>query len=549
MSKYTHGRQNKRIRLAVLAITIWFNISFGQAQPGSLPQRIDSLFMDCQKPNVPSVAIAVVQRGRLLYSHHFGMANLQTGQPIDSLTQFWVASVTKQFTAAGIYLLVTQRKLNVHQSIRRYLPELPALFQPVTIDQLLHHTSGIRDGFVLTALAKKSEADYTNQNVLAYLCQQQQFNFEPGTEYEYNNSGYVLLALVIERVTSQTFPAFIQKHLFVPLGMNHTLIAGQYQPNKTLAKGYRQEGGTYTETHFLGNTYGSTGIITTLPDLARWEIVIQHPERFGPFKEVIAQMLTPGKRKDGRLIAYGGGLEKFSYQGRTVYEHFGADPGFKANLIYIPQAGLSIIGLTNNADNHTLSEKLYALADLWLQTPKRSVKPFKPEPSLGSSLYYSGEGQPMFRQVTQFSTYITIKDTPTGYAAIYYPTTSGTYESSDPLPTRYQLSGDRTLTLIDPYYHQGKSLTALKKVSTIDDLQALTGTYLSTELQTSYEIQLKDNQLWLVFAPGVQFPLVRLTATDFIVEYVGGNYLSFNKNGFAFSRDGCRRLTFVKQTK
>ena len=120
--------------------------------------RIDSLFAEWNKPMVPGVSIGVVQNGNLLYQRSFGLSNLSKGIPIDSLTEFWIASVTKQFTAFGIYLLESNGKVKLKNSVRRYIPELPLVFEPVTIDQLIHHTSGIRDGFVLTALSKKLEA-------------------------------------------------------------------------------------------------------------------------------------------------------------------------------------------------------------------------------------------------------------------------------------------------------------------------------------------------------------------------------------------------------
>ena len=525
-----------------------------KAQPAGGQQSIDSLFAQGHSPRSPGVALAVVQHGKLCYSQGFGMANIKKGEALDSLTRFWIASVTKQFTAAGVYWLEARKQLHLHHSIRQYLPELPSLFQTVTIEQLLHHTSGIRDGFVLTALAKKGEAAYTNQNVLFYLQQQKELNFVPGTEYEYNNSGYVLLALVIEKVAKTTYPEFMEQQIFRPLGMLHTTVSGQYQPAEKLAEGYgemegNQQEHSFKEEHFMGNTYGSTGVITTIGDLARWAVLVQQPERFPKFKGIVAKMLTPGKLKNGQELAYGGGLETFTYKGRTVWEHFGADAGFKANVVYFPSSQLSLIGLTNSSANYELTRKLYAVADIWHQEQQPPSPPVEAagEQLLATAFFYSKTGQPLFRQVKKFDHYVRIADTPDGSAVIYRKTATHEFQSNDPIPAVYRIEDPNFLELKEPYHHLHKKLQQITPIKNADDLEQFTGTYYSAELRTTYRILTKEHRLLLEFVPGVEFPLFRLTHTDFLFDYVGGNYLEFTKRGFAFSREGCRRLSFKKQ--
>jgi CubicO group peptidase (beta-lactamase class C family) len=524
-----------------------------KAQPPGWQSSIDSLFAQWQRPHSPGVALAVVQGGKLRYSQGYGMANIKRGESIDSSTRFWIASTTKQFTAAGIYLLEAQKQLHLQHSIRQYLPQLPHVFQPVTLYHLLHHTSGIRDGFVLTALSKKGEDAYTNHNVLTYLQQQEQVNFEPGTEYEYNNGGYVLLALVIEKVAQTTFPEFLHQQVFLPLDMRHTYVSGHYEPSEKLAEGYSTAGNSttesaYKEVHFMGDTYGSTGVLTTTGDLARWAAVLQQPERFPKFKGIVAKMLTPGKLNNGQEIGYGGGLETFSYRDRTVWEHFGTDAGFKANLVYFPSSHLSIIGLSNSATNYELSQKLYAVADVWHQEPK---PPFlhiaEGDQPQAITYYYSKVGQPLFRQVRKFDKYVRIGDTPDGYAAPYYQTAQATFQSSEPIPAVYHLQEPNILVLVEPYGHQQKKLQPITPITAVEDLDSFTGTYYAAELETSYRVITKDNRLLLEFAPGVEFPLFRINQTDFVFDYVGSNFLEFTPQGFRFSREGCRRLQFKKQ--
>jgi CubicO group peptidase (beta-lactamase class C family) len=223
----------------LLCFIAFISAANADAQIENKRLAIDSILTQWNNPKVPGMAVAVVQNNNLLYQRTYGMAHLGKRIPIDSATGFWIASVTKKFTAAGIYLLESENKISLQNSVRKYIKELPLVFEGIPLEQLIYHTRGLRDGFVLTALAKTQEEEYTNENVLKYLKQQKDWSFKPGTAFEYNNSGYVLLALVIERVSKQTYPEFMKTNIFIPWGMNHTYVAGKYQPNENAAEGYR----------------------------------------------------------------------------------------------------------------------------------------------------------------------------------------------------------------------------------------------------------------------------------------------------------------------
>ncbi len=252
----------------------------------------------------------------------------------------------------------------------------------MSIDKLLHHTSGIRDGFVLTALSKKPEEEYTNENVLLYLTKQKELNFKPGTEFEYNNSGYVLLAKVIETVSNLSYPEFLKSNIFQPLGMINTFVSGKYEQSNKISKGYRSKDGsnqpgTFDISVFKGNTYGSTGIITNVADLTRWTALFHRSQSNTKLNLVSNEMQKAGKLNDGTSIAYAGGLELMKYKGSLAMEHFGADEGFKANILYFPKERLSIIGLANNTTDYDLSRKLYSVADIIINRhqPDLSAEP------------------------------------------------------------------------------------------------------------------------------------------------------------------------------
>lgn len=512
----------------------------------SLKDSIDILLSSWKNDQAPGISIAAVKDGKVLYNRSFGMANIKNKEASNSVTNYWIASVSKQFTAAAIYLLASEKKLELNRSIRHYLPELSSLFQKVTIDHLIHHTSGIRDGFVLTALSKKTESKYTNENVLKYLKAQEKLNFAPGTRYEYNNSGYVLLAVVIEKVTGKSYPEYLKAHIFRPLEMKDTYVAGSFPNQKNQAEGYHSVSpNVYAEGHFQGNSYGSTGIVTTIDDLIRWSLFMQNPDLVPSLSAIHKYLLKAGKLSGGKTISYAGGLEKFIYNGLSVYEHFGTDEGFKANILYFPDSHLSVIGLTNNGSYYDLQRILYKISDL--VHGKTNNSPYNPgsfDTVLQSENYYYNSLVPQFLKIQNFETYIKAGYTLNGYAAPYQ-IINDTLQSLDPIPNLF-VRKNGLIQIIDAYYHNTIPLEQIQPVKEKDDLSTLSGEYFSTELQTSYKITTTESGLQFEFVPGLTFELFRITLTDFLFDYAGPNFLQFTKDGFEFSREGCRKLRFRK---
>jgi CubicO group peptidase (beta-lactamase class C family) len=529
-----------------LLVFLLVTISATKGQSFDKAGSIDSILTNWDKANAPGYAVAVIQNGFPIYHRYGGMANIENGTRVDSLTQFWVASVAKQFTATAIYILASQGKIDIKRSIRFYLTDLPPVFEPVAIDHLLHHTGGLRDGFVLTALSKKGEESYTNENVIKYLKMQRSMSFKPGAEFEYNNSGYVLLATVIEKVSGLSYPEFVMQNIFIPLRMTHSYISGSYAGERSLAEGYREVSSAdlnkkYEAGHFRGNSYGSTGLITNTVDLIKWATALQNPEKFELLKIKRSTIFANGKLASGKSIAYAGGLEKLSYAGRTVYEHFGADEGFKANIVVFPEAGLAIIGLTNNGSNYELSRKLYAIADVFFGNTETMPAVADPgEQPISETYFYNPARTPVLKMIRRYRRHAEIKDSPDGMYIDHAVLQPNAFRSYDPIPTIYRRSPPN-LTVVDPYGMK-KTAREFKMDTTSGDLERSDGEYYSAELEVSYKIITKDRQLYLEFVPGVLFPLRRLTATDFVFDYSGPNFIQFGNKGFYFSRDGCRKL-------
>jgi len=188
-----------------------------------LTARVDKLFADWNKPDSPGCAIAIIQEGEIIYKRGYGMADLEHDIPISSKSIFDIGSTSKQFTAICIALLICQEKLSLDDEVQKYITEMAIYEHPITIRHLVHHISGIRDYLSLMELAgMRFENEYPDEEVIGLISQQKELNFIPGEEYLYSNSGYILLAEVVKRVSGQSLSKFADEQLFKPLGMDNT---------------------------------------------------------------------------------------------------------------------------------------------------------------------------------------------------------------------------------------------------------------------------------------------------------------------------------------
>src|SRR5688572_13710077 len=239
----------------------------------SLTRQVDEIFSSFT-PNGPGCAVAVYQNAKVLLAKGYGSANLEYGVPITPSTPFIVGSVAKQFTAAAIALLVEEKRIALTDDVRKYVPELPDYGTPITIDHLVHHTSGLRDWWELVTLAGlRNDDTYAVQDVLDMTARQRGLNFPPGEQYLYSNTGYMMLGLVVHRVTGRTLRQFADERIFKPLGMtathfhdDHTEIA----PGRAAAYS-PVTGGRYRINIWNNDLVGQGGVMTTVLDLAKWD--------------------------------------------------------------------------------------------------------------------------------------------------------------------------------------------------------------------------------------------------------------------------------------
>src|SRR6185503_15213380 len=291
----------------------------------------------------PGCAAAVSLNGETVFEKAFGLAELEHNVPNTPQTIFESGSVAKQFTAASLVLLQQEGKLSIDDPVRKYIPELPDYGVPLTIRHLLNHTSGIRDWGTVMSLTGVGRGDrvITQDLALDVITHQRGLDFKPGAEYSYSNSGYNLAAIIVERVSKQKFPAFVEERLFKPLGMKNSSWRDDYQrivPGR--AQAYSRQGtGPWRLNMPFMNVYGNGGMLTTIGDWMKWNAMLDSQSLGAP---LVTALQTQGVLNDGRKIAYALGLTVDTYKGLKDVSHGGATAGYQTFLARYPDNKVSV---------------------------------------------------------------------------------------------------------------------------------------------------------------------------------------------------------------
>ncbi|HEX7334112.1 MAG TPA: serine hydrolase domain-containing protein [Pyrinomonadaceae bacterium] len=291
----------------------------------------------------PGCAAAVSLKGETVFEKAFGLADLEHNVPNTTQTIFESGSVAKQFTAAALVLLQQDGKLSLDDPVRKYIPELPDYGSPLTIRHLLNHTAGLRDwGTVLSLTGAGRGERVINQDLaLDVITHQRALDFTPGSEYSYSNSGYNLAAIIVERVSKQKFPAFVEERLFKPLGMKNSSWRDDYQrvvPGRAQAYA-RQGNGPWRLNMPFMNVYGNGGMLTTVGDWMKWNAMLDSHSLGAP---LVAALETRGVLNDGRKIAYALGLTVSTYKGLKDVSHGGSTAGYQTFLARYPDNKVSV---------------------------------------------------------------------------------------------------------------------------------------------------------------------------------------------------------------
>ena len=311
-------------------------------------EAVDRLLAPLHAANTPGCAVGVIQNGQFLYKTAFGLADLELGTPITAATAFNVASMSKQFTAAALYFLLESGQVRLADPVRRFIPELPAYADAMTIGDLLHHTSGLRDITPLLEISGRLGELLDVPGNLKLLASQSALNFPPGTDYEYTNSDYLLLGLIVERVSGMPLASFAEEHIFRPLEMMNSQFRGKIEMLKDRAEGYGERGGQFRRIGSILLGAGDGGVYTSLDDLLEWDRNFYSAKLGG--KPLVDFMETRGRLRSGEPIHYASGLLLGHYRGLPTVSHDGWLPGYRSEMIRFPSQHLSVACLCNRGD-------------------------------------------------------------------------------------------------------------------------------------------------------------------------------------------------------
>jgi CubicO group peptidase (beta-lactamase class C family) len=303
----------------------------------------------------------------MIYGRGYGQANLEHPTPLSTKTVFYIASESKQFTAACIAILQRQGKLSFDDEIQKHLPEFRFYEAPITIWHLIHHTSGIREYLALGRLVGFDfENSVPDEQVLKLIASQGGLNHRPGEKFEYSNSGYFLLGEIVKRVSGINLRRFAEEHIFIPLGMKNTLFRDDHRqliPNRATGY-YMNEHGlqTLVTNH---TSMGDGGVWTTVDDLSLWNANFFDNVIGGFGQGFIEELTTPGVLDSGASLDYAFGLIEGSYRGARIIDHGGRFAGYSCDVLRFPEHRFTVICLANFASN-SVKTMARGIADIYL---------------------------------------------------------------------------------------------------------------------------------------------------------------------------------------
>lgn len=495
------------------------------AVAASPEQQVDSLFAKWGGPDAPGAVVEIIRDGKVVLRKGYGMADIERGVPITSQTVFNVGSTSKQFTAFSIHLLAQDGKLSLDDDMRKYLPEMPDFGKPVTIRNLLQHTSGLRDSSNLLFLAGWRHEDVvTQEDMLNMIRHQRELNFLPGAEHLYSNAGYVLLAAIVERVSGKPLAAFAKERIFDPLGMQHTHFQTSYGDlvhGRALSY-LPSADGAYKYVSVSKATPGPGDLLTTVEDLALWDRNF-YDGRIGG-KELLDKMQLTGVLSSGKPINYASGLYVETYRGAKLVEHSGAVGGYASQMSRFPDQHFTVLVLANSP-NVSPTAMTRRIADIYLDhelSPKQvaTAKPLLAEVKLEQAKLEAVAGY--YALSPKFGINFTVEDgrlMAQGDGQRKFPLAASAEREffSGQVDAQFSFDApDKDGVVARFVLHQNgmnqPGLRTNKPVLADAAMRAFEGEYYSDELRVLYTVERKDGKLVLIYPRG-----------DLPLEFAGGS--------------------------
>ncbi|HZV34662.1 MAG TPA: serine hydrolase domain-containing protein [Verrucomicrobiae bacterium] len=328
--------------------------------------RIDALFRDFDRPDAPGATVMVIRDAKVLFAKSYGLADVEKKIPATPDTNYRLASVTKQFTAMVIMQLADRAKLSLDDPITKFFPEFPGYGNKITVRHLVNHTSGLWDYEEL--IPKGTPIPVLDIDALRLVMQRDKTYFPPGTQFRYSNTGFALLALIVEKVSGETFAAYLREHIFAPLHMNQTLAyeAGiSIVPNRAFGYTQTAEGFKRTDQSLTSSVLGDGGVYSSIADLRKWDEALYSTKLVS--RKMLKAAFTAGpntKHGDG-TVQYGFGWFISEYRGLRNIWHSGESIGFTTRIERFPDRKFTVIILTNRNDAK-ISDIPHRIADWYL---------------------------------------------------------------------------------------------------------------------------------------------------------------------------------------
>jgi CubicO group peptidase (beta-lactamase class C family) len=331
-------------------------------------EKVDRIFAAYEKAGSPGCALGVIQDGNFVYRKGYGMGSIELSVPLSSQSVFYMGSVSKQFTAASVVLAAEQGFLSLDDDVRKYIPELPDYGRSITLRQMLHHTSGLRDFLTLFELSGRDVAAiHSEAEIIGMISRQKNLNNIPGDEWLYSNTNYYLLGVVIHRATKKSLNEFATDNIFKPLGMTHTRFYDDHTlvlPGRIAAYDPGSDGTFLVDWSTQYDIVGAGGLMSSVDDVLLWDKNF-YENKLGK-GTLLKEMQTKGVLNSGKEISYALGLVIDKYRGLPTVEHNGALYGYRTALLRFPEQQFSVVCLCNVSSASTDS-LAHQVADVYLE--------------------------------------------------------------------------------------------------------------------------------------------------------------------------------------
>jgi CubicO group peptidase (beta-lactamase class C family) len=493
---HSKGRLLMRM-IGIVALGLGLSFASGLAADEK-QEKVDKVFAAYDKAGSPGCAVGVIQDGNFIYRKGYGMGSIELGVPLTSQSVFYMGSVSKQFTAASVVLAAEQGFLSLDDDVRKYIPELPDYGHTITLREMLHHTSGLKDFLTLFSLAGRDWADvHSEAEIIGMIARQKTLNNVPGDEYIYSNTNYYLLGVVVHRATKKTLNEFATENIFKPLGMNHTRYYDDHTlvlPNRVAAYDPGKDGAFGVDWSTQFDTVGAGGLMSTVDDMLLWDRNF-YDNKLGK-GTLLKEMQTKGKLNSGKEISYALGLGIAPYRGLPTVEHDGALYGYRTVILRFPEQKFSVISLCNISSAST-SSLAHKVADIYLE------KSFQAESGTAPSPGYSGApdvgkfaGKYLDTRKQNVYTFTASDGNLMGWGAALRRTGPNQFNDLGNGKITFDHAGGGmkvTLVVDGDAFFDGKRIEEPKLSAT--DLAAHAGKYRSEELGVTYILSVKDGKL------------------------------------------------------